>query len=80
MKRGGKVKEDSIYKYNAPDIPYNVVKKPWSVALRGKKLFIYFKEEDLPRYIFIKHDRMWEGHGHRALSIKNVMDWVYQQF
>lgn len=53
----------------------------WTCALRGLKMFVYYKDEMMPRYTFTKKEKQsyWRGHGFHATSVKSLMDWVREQ-
>lgn len=59
--------------YNTP--PQWDVPKPWSMAMRGNKLFFYWKKELKPRYMFTKHT-VWVGHETMHRSVEAVIAWV----
>lgn len=64
-----------------PRIPYEARNSNWRVNILGHTLFIYWKEELMPRYKFIKKEGQswWQGHGYRDTSVKGIMDWVREQ-
>lgn len=68
-----------VFNFAHPQFPHDAIKKPWCVALVGKKLFFYWKEECMPRFSFYKKNGMWRGHGLRVKSVRDLMDWVDKQ-
>lgn len=52
----------------------------WKHALRGDKLFIYWKNELMPRFTFDKKGgNYWKGHGITAQSIRKALEFVSRQ-
>lgn len=53
----------------------------WRPAVRGFKLFIYWRNEMTPRYIFEKKSTLgnWIGHGQYFMSMTKVLEWVRSQ-
>lgn len=67
------------FKFAKPQIPFDVVKKPWCVALVKKRFFVYYKEETMPRFIFNRRHSEWVGHKQHLKSIRAIMEWVEKQ-
>ena len=67
------------FKFAKPQIPFDAIKEPWCVAMRKKRIFIYYKEELLPRYMFDRKHSEWVGQGVHLKSIRAIMEWVEKQ-
>lgn len=67
------------FKFAKPQIPFDAIKEPWSVARRKTKIFIYYKLEMTPRYVFYRHHSNWKGPGVWLKSIRAIMEWVEKQ-
>lgn len=67
------------FKFAKPQFPYDAIHKPWCVAMRKKRLFIYYKEEMMPRFVFDRRHSEWKGHGIRVKSIRDIMEWIDKQ-
>ena len=52
--------------------------EPWKSAQRGDKLFIYWKLETEPTFIFKRHGAgtNWRGHGVYAMTQGQIWSWV----
>jgi hypothetical protein len=55
--------------------------KDWSVAIRGTRMFVYWRNEMTPRFKFEKRSTLgsWIGHGVHAQSTTQILEWVRTQ-
>lgn len=67
------------FKFAKPQLPYDAIKKPWCCALVKKRLFIYYREELMPRFVFNRKHSEWVGQGVHLKSIPAIMDWIERQ-
>lgn len=55
--------------------------RDWRVAIRGMKLFVYWRNDMTPTYTFVKRTDMgnWIGHGTYGQSVPQIIEWCRLQ-